>query len=254
MEEEILISPDVIDKYELYDELFKCPICDVEMRSIFINDHFAICKLDKLKEIHDEVNKENKKIEKENKKNYHKILFKKIFEKLNEFNFDMCFLTDKLDFIKIDIFNNLLLSNKNLDTDNIKNFKNIINLNMNSILKGEESTFLTNFSNDINNNDNIDKYIHFNFDNKYTNDINKLYNINNNNKINYFSDINILNLISNTLNISIQSDIIILFIFIIISKKNKENILKVNLDNNIYNNNENSILNYLYEFNYIKSL
>ena len=122
MEQSEIISSDIITKYKLENENFKCPVCDETIISIFLNEHYMYCKFEKLKKLQNEIFIKNLKIQNENKQNYFRIMFTNIFNKLSDVT-DQLIFDYKLDLYEISKFKNLCImseyTNKDREFDNV---------------------------------------------------------------------------------------------------------------------------------------
>ena len=238
-----LIDKNIINLYNLENELFECPVCEKNFKAIDFNKHYKNCYLSYIKKIQDEVNERNKNIEIENNNNYYKSIFEYLFDKLNNIDCEKVFMNNKLDFIDINFNNSAIIFNNNKKLN--KDYENIILINENNNLKGTINTFLLNNNKKYNYENNNHDIIFINSSNLFKKDINKLI-INNKNSIKYFTDINLIQFISELLNIDKNSNLIFLLYLI----KFSDNKLDVYFNNNL-SDSENIYFKHLNRLNYI---
>ena len=254
MEDELLLSDEMIKKLSSTNKLIECPVCTNEMRPIFLNDHFTICKLKKIRATYDEVIDTNKSIEKENRSQYFKTLISKALEKISELDFDQIIMNLDLHFVPYSAYKDIAIVSSSSKLSN--EYETVILLDVvDTQLKGCKTTIMTNFDQhiDVNNFNKDIIFLHLCKKDSFSSDVKAFYKSSDEShkRLLYFSDFNLINFISKTFYLPDNSYLIIIFIFIQISLLNSDYIPSISVNRKDLTVIENELLEYLIEFSYV---
>ena len=244
---------ETITKFNLYDELFSCPVCSEEVKAIFLNDHYTVCKLDKLNIIQVKSLERKRQMQRMNQDTYYELLLKHYKDSLKNFT-NTNILNYKLEIINSFFDEKIVICLGNIDIISEK-FNKIfyypfdefetININDKNL---DEKLYIINYNNYI---DIKNKILHINFDNKNTSQIKEYYldtnsELENKDKLLYYSNYGLFQFTSKIFNL--KSDSILIFILVLIDRSNK---ITVHINDNILSNEERVLFDYLKKYEYI---
>lgn len=244
---ETIIQMETINKYNLHDELFSCPVCSKKIKAIFLNDHYTVCKLDKLKVIQEKSLKIKREMQQKNQDVYYELLLKHYKDSLKNFT-NTNIINNKLEIVKSLFNEKILICLGEIENNIVKEkFDKIFYYSQKELKNiNDEKFYIINFNNHINMKNNENKILHINFDNYNTSQIKDYYSEVIPDKLLYYSNYGLFQFISKIFNL--ESNSILVFILSLIDYPIK---ITVCTNDNILSNEEKLLFDYLKKYEYI---